>query len=296
MANILIVDDSPEVLLATSHLLESETEHCCIYATSYEAALSSLKSHDFDILLTELALGGGQGLNLVDEAKARYPKLPVIALAATGSEDLAVEAFRRGSTSYIPNRHMANRLVSEISDLLEEAKATRERNQVLDARTGCAEQFSIANDRTLFPALISELTDRIKTFELCNIRRLAQIQLGLEEALLNAMIHGNLECGAELQNIDEAAFERLISHRSRIIPYANRLIKIFAAIDSKRAVISIRDEGRGFDPMLVPDPKALENGSRAHGSGLLLIRTYFDEVFHNNRGNEIRLLLRADGR
>jgi CheY-like chemotaxis protein len=61
MANILIVDNSPELLLATSHLLESETEHCCFCAGSYEDALLNLESREFDILLTELALGGRKG-------------------------------------------------------------------------------------------------------------------------------------------------------------------------------------------------------------------------------------------
>ncbi|HEY1379785.1 MAG TPA: ATP-binding protein [Gemmataceae bacterium] len=55
----------------------------------------------------------------------------------------------------------------------------------------------------------------------------------------------------------------------------------------------MRDEGPGFDPATLPDPLDPANLERASGRGLLLIRTFMTEVRHNDRGNEITLVLRS---
>jgi anti-sigma regulatory factor (Ser/Thr protein kinase) len=60
------------------------------------------------------------------------------------------------------------------------------------------------------------------------------------------------------------------------------------------AVYIVRDEGPGFDFTLIPherDPAAIE---RDDNRGLLLIRTFMDEVRYNARGNEITMIKRRD--
>jgi anti-sigma regulatory factor (Ser/Thr protein kinase) len=52
----------------------------------------------------------------------------------------------------------------------------------------------------------------------------------------------------------------------------------------------ITDEGPGFDPSALPDPTDISQLERVSGRGLLLIRTFMDEVRHNDRGNEITMI------
>ena len=54
----------------------------------------------------------------------------------------------------------------------------------------------------------------------------------------------------------------------------------------------VRDEGPGFDPATLPDPTDPSNLERVGGRGLLLIRTFMDEVRHNESGNEITFVKR----
>ncbi len=54
--------------------------------------------------------------------------------------------------------------------------------------------------------------------------------------------------------------------------------------------ISMTDEGRGFDPNAVPDPRYGENLYKAGGRGLLLICSYMDIVEFNERGNRVRMV------
>ena len=86
------------------------------------------------------------------------------------------------------------------------------------------------------------------------------IKLALEEALVNAIKHGN--------QMDRAKKVR-ISYR--LLP--------------DRFDIHITDEGRGFDPADVPDPTAVENLERPCGRGLMLMRHYMSEVAFTPPGN-----------
>jgi len=57
----------------------------------------------------------------------------------------------------------------------------------------------------------------------------------------------------------------------------------------------IRDQGPGFDPTSLPDPTAPENLEKVSGRGLLLMRTFMDEVHFNEVGNEVVLIKRGCG-
>jgi len=51
----------------------------------------------------------------------------------------------------------------------------------------------------------------------------------------------------------------------------------------------VRDEGPGFDPASLPDPTDPANLDRPCGRGMLLMRTFMDNVIYNDRGNEVTL-------
>jgi len=93
------------------------------------------------------------------------------------------------------------------------------------------------------------------------------IQLAVEEALVNAVRHGNQ-----------------LDRRKRV--------HIRFIIGSKGFRIRIRDEGQGFNPNAVPDPTDLENLERPAGRGLLMIRHYMHDVTFNAKGNEVELVRR----
>ncbi len=294
MATILIVDDCPDQLRLASHLFRAQTEHVCICTTSVSGALERLRETSVDLVLTDLQLGDRSGLDLIDEMKSSYPGVPVIVMTASGSEEVAVEALQRGAASYLPKRQLKPWLLSEVAGALDRSRSAKALGSLVRTRTACTEQFSLTNDRSVLPALIQKLLADISDFDLCSEHRRMRVGVALEEALLNAIVHGNLEVASDLRGIDDEAYERTIRERARQSPYQNRRVRVTVALDTNRAAIVIRDEGRGFDVTKLPDPTTPENMERAHGRGLLLIRNFFDEVTHNERGNEIRLVLRRD--
>jgi serine/threonine-protein kinase RsbW len=86
------------------------------------------------------------------------------------------------------------------------------------------------------------------------------IKLALEEAIINAMKHGN--------QMD----------RSKSVRVSYRLLP-------DRFEVEVSDEGAGFDPCDVPDPTAVENLERPCGRGLMLMRHYMSEVVFRGAGN-----------
>jgi serine/threonine-protein kinase RsbW len=90
------------------------------------------------------------------------------------------------------------------------------------------------------------------------------IRLALEEALINAIKHGN--------QLD----------RTKKVRIAYRLLP-------DRFEVHIADEGPGFDPAGVPDPTAAENLERPCGRGLMLMRHYMNEVRYAGRGNAVSM-------
>jgi len=91
------------------------------------------------------------------------------------------------------------------------------------------------------------------------------VQLALEEAFLNALKHGN-KMGAD------------------------KLVKIDYLVNPEKVEIFVEDEGEGFDPESVPDPRSGENLFRTSGRGLFLMRAYMDVVEYNERGNCVHMV------
>lgn len=101
-------------------------------------------------------------------------------------------------------------------------------------------------------------------------RDIFSIKLALEEALVNAIKHGNQ------MNPDKRV----------VVSYQ---------ITPQRFHVCITDEGQGFNPDDVPDPTAEENIERPCGRGLLLIRGFMTEVTYHGRGNSVSMTKIRDG-
>ncbi len=93
------------------------------------------------------------------------------------------------------------------------------------------------------------------------------IRLAVYEALANAMIHGN---GSDPQK--DVAVACFFEHNN-----------------SKDVVIVIRDEGNGFDPDAIPDPRSGKGLYLSHGRGIYLMRRLVDEVAYFDGGCEVQL-------
>jgi anti-sigma regulatory factor (Ser/Thr protein kinase) len=153
-------------------------------------------------------------------------------------------------------------------------------------------RFSFPTDRRLVGPAVNTLQDFGMRFGIFSDRERTRVGVALEEAFLNAIIHGNLEVSSSLRDADDGSYEKLIALRVGQAPYCDRRVKVAATFSPTEARFVIRDHGPGFDVSKLPDPTDPENMARAHGRGILLIRTFMDEVRYNRAGNQITLVKR----
>ena len=113
--------------------------------------------------------------------------------------------------------------------------------------------------------------------------------MALDEALVNAMHHGNLEVDSSYREGDGSEYYELIRLRQQQEPWGSRRVKVEYEFSEEHICIQISDEGQGFDPSSVADPTAPENLHRVYGRGLFLIRNFMDQVAHNQVGNQITM-------
>ena len=92
-----------------------------------------------------------------------------------------------------------------------------------------------------------------------------RVGIALNEALLNAIQHGNLELNSDLRQEDEQVFRDLGEERRRQPPYRDRRVHVRATLSRSEAVYVVEDEGPGFDPATVPDPTDPANLERIGG-------------------------------
>jgi len=293
MATILVVDDSAVDRIRVEKLLVKEGLSVKSVAGGQEA-LQILKREPPDLVLTDMQMPEMDGLQLVEEIRGNYPAVPVILMTAHGSEEIAVEALQKGAASYVPKRNLARDLAETIANVLEVAKASRNQQQLLQSLISTESNFILENDASLIPSLIGHLENNLKRMRLCDENGLIRVAVALREALINAIQHGNLEIGSEMREKDEKQYYALIAERRQQEPYQDRRVHVYAKESHRQAVYVIRDEGPGFDASSLPDPTDPANLEKMSGRGLLLIRTFMDEVSHNPSGNEITMVKQCD--
>jgi DNA-binding NtrC family response regulator len=98
MAKVLIVDDEEAMRFALSEIMQ-ESGLQVISVGSTEEALRHIEGAD--VVVTDFAMPGRNGLELLDEVRALDPGIPVIVITAHGSERIAVQALKRGAYDYI---------------------------------------------------------------------------------------------------------------------------------------------------------------------------------------------------
>jgi CheY-like chemotaxis protein/anti-sigma regulatory factor (Ser/Thr protein kinase) len=293
MARVLIVEDSPTQAQHLQFLLE-DAGYQVDTAANGRDAIDIMERDPPDIIVTDLEMPKMNGIQLVETVRERFSDIPVVLMTAFGSEEVAALALQKGASSYVPKRYLIQDILPTLANLLVLAQTIRHSQRVLEIMTKAEYEFVLNSDRALIPPLIGFLEEMVQHMALCDKTGLIRVCVALREALVNAIDHGNLEVESETREEANGSYMHLIEERRRAEPYRNRRVYVSAKITPMKAEFVIRDEGRGFDPASLPDPRDPANLEKLSGRGLLLIRTFMDQVYHNEAGNEITLVKRCD--
>jgi serine/threonine-protein kinase RsbW len=128
-------------------------------------------------------------------------------------------------------------------------------------------RVTLAADRKSVDPVVQQVMEAVHDVK-CVDGKEEAIELALQEALANAIIHGAKED-------------------------PTKVVECLVACDDQRGVlIIVRDPGEGFDPQAIPACTIGENLYSNHGRGIFLINQLMDEVRFNKNGTEIHMVKR----
>jgi len=116
---ILIIDDHPRVRRGLIALIENEPDLCvCAEAATHREGLDSISSSRPDLVIVDLSLKDGAGLEIVKEIRFRHKRLPVLVLSMHAAPIHAERAFRAGAGGYVTKQEMGETVLIAIRSLL----------------------------------------------------------------------------------------------------------------------------------------------------------------------------------
>lgn len=291
---ILVVDDSLVEQRRVGRLLQNGMAGVAVtFASDGKAALDAITAAIPEMVISDLRMPVMNGLQLVESIKSHGYGMPVILMTSYGSEEIAVQALRTGAASYVPKLALEKNLIATIKSVLSVSSRQVNRKRLLSTLDSSESRFVLESDTSLIAPLIEYLQEQIATMRLFDHLQTTRISVAVQEAIANAIYHGNLELDSELRQDDESIFHRLADERRRAAEYSARRVRVEASLSATEVRVLIHDDGPGFKPSEVRNPTEEINMDRIGGRGLLLIRSLMDEVSHNPKGNEITMIKRV---
>lgn len=129
MAEILIVDDDPQLRQSFEKLLRQEN-HTVRTAATGEAGIAMVRSQPLDLLIMDVRLPGISGLEAFQAVRSIEPRLPVIIMTAFGSTETAIEATKMGAFDFVLKPFDIPDILSLINQAIEAGRFMRSRVQM----------------------------------------------------------------------------------------------------------------------------------------------------------------------
>jgi YesN/AraC family two-component response regulator len=239
------------------------------------------------VIVTDINMPEMDGVKLLKRLREKEYDLPVIVMTGDGNIQASIKVLRLGAFDFLLKPFQAKELLSIFDKL--EAVQEDQKKQFHDLPFFTENiDISIRSQLKMVSSVGTFLQNRIRAF--CKLYKInvRNIGLCLHEALINAIIHGNLQIPSSLKEESSVKFERLLHKREASPKYANKEVKIRCQITTEHLKFVIEDEGQGFKPQKLryADPFTMNPSGR----GILLIKAFMDNVSWNETGNCITMI------
>ena len=115
---ILVVDDDKTVT-DSLHLILTDADFEVVTAHTFAESNELLNNTQFDLVITDLRLPDGTGIDVITHVKIEVPDAEVILMTGHGSVDVTIEAIKRGAYYYLEKPFPPDRLYTLVDRALE---------------------------------------------------------------------------------------------------------------------------------------------------------------------------------
>ena len=315
----LIADDQPDVLAALRLLLKGagyQTES----ADSPKAIIEAIKKREFDVVLMDLnyardTTSGKEGLDLISRIQAEDSTLPIVAMTAWGSVDLAVEAMHRGVRDFVQKPWENSRLLKVLRTQVEQGRNRRRRrekaserreiNRLLQAELREARQIQYrlmpaeAHRFGEFEIALSWQAagmvggDYLAAFALPNERAALCVAdvagKGLPAALLMSHLHAALRTVATQAETSRDVSARLNQLMCGNMPPNKFISSFYGVLDVRRSMLQFTNAGHNPPLLVSGDGKTTRLTIGGKVLGAFADSTYGHQETQLRRGDRIAL-------
>jgi len=267
---LLIVDDDPSIHKLVQAMLAG-TGWTAESAFGGEEALVHLETRPFDLLLTDILMPGMDGLELLGRLRARHPDVPVVMMTVKNTPDHILGSLRREASAFVSKPFSREMLLATLEGVLsspmteDDIKILSDKPNWISLQIRC--RIETAERLTQF---VRELPADLEP------DRREQIATAFRELLMNAVEHGG--------HLDP-----------------DKTVDLSYIRTARCIVYYLRDPGEGFsmdalahaavanapeEPFRHTELRA-EMGLRPGGFGLLMTKSFADELIYSAKGNEV---------
>jgi DNA-binding response OmpR family regulator len=294
--HVLIIDDDLAVLNMVSDALSHHgmMVHPFSEGAAAIAMLEARQEPVMDLVLSDINMDEMDGFDVIHRVKAINPNLPVVLMTGQASLDYAIRAMRMGASNLFQKPLTIRELVNSVFHLVGVHRELRLAEAGLRGLVRETRHFSFRSDELDIASMVMHLTDRMIPLGFAEASNLDVIAMAYHEALVNALEHGNLGMDSSLKGdfiTGHDAYATLLQNRLKDPAYGARRIDVRVETTPECYNVTITDDGPGFDLRKVAKMSG-DSISKQCGRGLAMIRMVMDEVMHNEKGNQISLILR----
>jgi DNA-binding response OmpR family regulator len=267
---LLIVDDDPSIHELVQAMLVG-TNWEADSAFNGEDALARLDTRSYEVLLADILMPGMDGLALLGQLRSRHPDMPVVMTTVKNTPDHVLGSLRREAAAYISKPFTRDTLLSTLQNALsisvsdDDIKILSDKPHWISLQIRC--RIATADRLTQF---VRELPSDLDPDQR------EQIATAFRELLMNAVEHGG---HLDPQKTVDLSYIR--TARS-IVYYIRDPGEGFSMDALAHAAVANTDE----EPFRHVELRR-QMGIRPGGFGLLMTKSFADELIYSAKGNEV---------
>jgi CheY-like chemotaxis protein len=261
--NVLVVDDDRDVLNTLSEIL-TELRLNAITAENGLEALAALKKSSIDLIITDLMMPKMNGFELIQRTRELNIHIPITIISGHGDVRNVVSALSQGAYNFITKPFT----IREIENIVKRGLRLREfslgTHRLIEGLRNTTE-MTIPGYPHLLPSAALYIVRECQWRGIEDEALLSNISICVDELLNNALIHGN--------ELDET-----------------RQISVTLVFDQEKVMISIEDQGEGFDYGKVVSEVTDNTDILPTRRGLFIVHYLMDEMIFNDKGNRVTMV------
>ncbi|MGE5340172.1 MAG: SpoIIE family protein phosphatase [Candidatus Omnitrophota bacterium] len=284
--SILIIDDNVD-------LLEYLKDFFMIYnyevilAESGNEGIEKFREFSPDIVISDIRLPDKSGNIVVKEIKEIEKDVPIIVITGYSDHNLILSAMKNGAVELLKKPFKPKDLkylISKIELLFKKIKVKLSSSFLQWEKR----HLKIANDIHIIPSVTDFIFSNVDYI----FGEISFMKIGLQEILINAIEHGNLNISYEEKQrlLSSGEYHRVLKDKACMPENVGKYVDVKVFSTPEYLKIMVEDMGDGFDLAAIPDPQNPENFLNENGKGIMMTLNAYDEVNYNEKGNKVTLI------